>query len=129
MLARGESAGAAVVYLETPTGEERAAAAAQVNVVAEPGPKATDAGIPQPVEINEPLQGWRSRTSDSEWQVKVGHPDYRALADEPRRRLVVRIDLTIIQCWICHGTRLRSRFQKSRGDGVFTGKPGTFSKP
>ncbi len=87
VLARGESAGAAAVHLQASAGDERAIAEAQVSVVAQPRPKATDAGIPQPVEINEPLQGWRSRTIENEWQVNVGHPDYRALADEPRRRL------------------------------------------
>ncbi|MBI5481908.1 MAG: ATP-binding protein [Deltaproteobacteria bacterium] len=46
-----------------------------------------DAGIPQPEELNEPLQPWRSRLVDERWQINTGHPDYRAFATEPRPRL------------------------------------------
>jgi hypothetical protein len=46
-----------------------------------------DAGIPQPEEVSEPLQTWRSRLVDQRWQINTGHPDYRALASEARPRL------------------------------------------
>lgn len=46
-----------------------------------------DAGIPQPEEVSEPLQPWRSRLVEERWQINVGHPDYRAFASEPRPRL------------------------------------------
>lgn len=46
-----------------------------------------DAGIPQPEEVNEPLQSWRSRLTENRWQVNTGHPDYRAFAHESRPRL------------------------------------------
>jgi hypothetical protein len=46
-----------------------------------------DAGIPQPEEVNEPLQPWRSRLIEERWQVNTGHPDYRAFAHEARPRL------------------------------------------
>lgn len=46
-----------------------------------------DAGIPQPEEVNEPLQSWRSRLTENRWQVNTGHPDYRAFAHEARPRL------------------------------------------
>lgn len=46
-----------------------------------------DAGIPQPEEVSEPLQPWRSRLVDDRWQINVGHPDYRAFANEARPRL------------------------------------------
>ncbi len=46
-----------------------------------------DAGIPQPEEVNEPLQSWRSRLTENRWQVNTGHPDFRAFAHEARPRL------------------------------------------
>lgn len=46
-----------------------------------------DAGIPQPEEVNEPLQTWRSRLVEERWQINTGHPDYRALTPETRPRL------------------------------------------
>ena len=46
-----------------------------------------EAGIPQPEEVNEPLQNWRSRLVEDRWQVNSGHPDYRALSTDPRPRL------------------------------------------
>jgi hypothetical protein len=57
-----------------------------VNVLAEPAKK-TDAGIPQPEEVNEPLQSWRSRLIDEKWQINTGHADYRALAQQTKPRL------------------------------------------
>ncbi len=57
-----------------------------VRISSEPHRRA-DAGIPQPEEVNEPLQPWRSRLVDERWQLNTGHPDYRAFANEPRRRL------------------------------------------
>jgi hypothetical protein len=57
-----------------------------VRVVSEHHRRA-DAGIPQPEEVNEPLQPWRSRLVDERWQVNTGHPDYRALTSEARPRL------------------------------------------
>lgn len=57
-----------------------------VRVVSEKHRRA-DAGIPQPEEVNEPLQSWRSRLVDERWQINTGHPDYRALTRELRPRL------------------------------------------
>lgn len=57
-----------------------------VRVVSEHHRRA-DAGIPQPEEVNEPLQSWRSRLTENRWQVNTGHPDYRAFAHEARPRL------------------------------------------
>ena len=57
-----------------------------VRVVSEQHRKA-DAGIPQPEEVNEPLQPWRSRLVEGRWQINTGHPDYRALVSEARPRL------------------------------------------
>jgi hypothetical protein len=77
---RAESAGQAVVHLTAVEGERRATASAEVVALAEARPRSADAGIPQPQEINEPLQSWRSRTVEDGWQINVGHPDYKALA-------------------------------------------------
>lgn len=58
----------------------------EVRVVSELSHRA-DAGIPQPEEVNEPLQPWRSRLVEARWQINTGHPDYRGLANEARPRL------------------------------------------
>jgi histidine kinase/DNA gyrase B/HSP90-like ATPase len=79
--------GTAVAQVTAIEGELRASAAAQIDVLAEVPAKRSDAGIPQPEEVNEPLHSWRSRTVDQRWQVNAGHADYRALANEPRRKL------------------------------------------
>jgi hypothetical protein len=68
-------------------GERSISAVLPVRVVAEPGTRKADAGIPQPEEINDPLQPWRSRLIDDRWQINVGHADYRALSAEARPRL------------------------------------------
>lgn len=67
-------------------GERERSAVAPVRIVAARERRA-DAGVPQPEEINEPLQSWRSRLVGEGWQINVGHPDYRALSTEARPRL------------------------------------------
>ena len=67
-------------------GERERVFVVPVRVVSEHHRRA-DAGIPQPEEVNEPLQPWRSRLIDERWQVNTGHPDYRAFAHEARPRL------------------------------------------
>lgn len=59
---------------------------AMVRVLSEAVRRA-DAGIPQPEEVSEPLETWRSRMIDERWQINTGHPDYRAFAHEARPRL------------------------------------------
>lgn len=66
--------------------ERERMAVVPVRVVSELHRRA-DAGIPQPEEVSEPLQPWRSRLVDERWQINTGHPDYRALANEARPRL------------------------------------------
>lgn len=80
------AAGAATVQVVARQGALERSAVVPVRVVSE-APHRTDAGIPQPEELNEPLQGWRSRLVDQRWQINTGHPDYRALAGEARPRL------------------------------------------
>lgn len=67
-------------------GERERVCIVPVRVVSEQH-RRPDAGIPQPEEVNEPLQPWRSRLVDERWQLNTGHPDYRAFAHEPRPRL------------------------------------------
>jgi hypothetical protein len=45
------------------------------------------AGIPEPILAEEPAAAWRSRMTTVGWYVNIGHPDYRALASDPRARL------------------------------------------
>ncbi len=74
------------VELTVSQGERRCSAVVPVRVLGEAARRA-DAGVPQPEEVDEPLQTWRSRMIEERWQVNVGHPDYRALAGESRPRL------------------------------------------
>lgn len=74
------------VELIAAQGERERRCVVPVRVVSELRRRA-DAGIPQPEEVNEPLQPWRSRLVDERWQLNTGHPDYRAFANEPRPRL------------------------------------------
>jgi hypothetical protein len=83
----GVSAGAAQLDVTVRQNEKSVVASLAVDVVLSHGPKRGDSGIPQPEELDDPLQTWRSRLVDDRWQINVGHPDYRALAGEPRTRL------------------------------------------
>jgi hypothetical protein len=76
----------AAVYVTARHDSIERTSAACVHVVAE-RERRSDAGIPQPEEINEPLQSWRSRLVGDTWQINVGHADYRALSAEQRPRL------------------------------------------
>jgi hypothetical protein len=60
---------------------------ADVVVIDSPPAGGPGTGIPEPVLVEEPAAGWRSRLSSSGWQVNIGHADYRALSGEPRARL------------------------------------------
>lgn len=57
-----------------------------VEVADGPPAGAPGAGIPEPVLV-EDGGSWRSRMLGATWQVNIAHPDYRALAVEPRARL------------------------------------------
>jgi hypothetical protein len=76
----------ATVSVVARQGERERSCEVPVRIVSERERRA-DAGIPQPEEVNEPLQPWRSRLSGESWQINVGHPDYRALSSEARPRL------------------------------------------
>jgi hypothetical protein len=78
--------GEAQVSVVARQGERSCTYTVPVRVVSETSRRA-EPGIPQPEELNEPMQSWRSRLVDERWQVNTGHPDYRALAAEPRPRL------------------------------------------
>ncbi len=78
------------IYMITVIAEANGGAAScTTELVIIDGPMAggTGAGIPEPTLVEEPGQSWRSRLSAERWQVNIGHPDFRALAAEPRARL------------------------------------------
>jgi len=83
----GASPGAGELSVTVWQNELRREAAAVVDVVSVATPRRPDAGIPQPEQIDEPQQTWRSRMVDGRWQVNVGHPDYRELATQQGSRL------------------------------------------
>lgn len=60
---------------------------AELIVIDSPPAGGPGAGIPEPVLVDEPAAGWRSRLSSGGWRVNIGHADYRALSGEPRARL------------------------------------------
>jgi len=82
----GPTPGRARVGVEAVQGERRATSSVDV-VVAETVPGSRDAGIPPLELVSEPLEPWRSRLFGNRWEVNRGHPDYRATAGEPKRRL------------------------------------------
>lgn len=82
-----EAPGSAKLIVEARQGDVVARAELPVALVEEAAAKKADAGIPQPEELNEPLQTWRSRLADERWQINTGHADYRALSTEQRPRL------------------------------------------
>ncbi len=69
------------------SGGRQATAEAPVEVVEEISSRRADEGIPEPELIDEPASSWRSRFHDDRWQVNVGHPEYRAVADKPALKL------------------------------------------
>lgn len=79
--------GAGRLSVRASQGDRTVEASAPVELGSERRPSHPAAGIPQPEELDEPLQSWRSRLVEERWQVNVGHPDYRALAGEARPRL------------------------------------------
>jgi hypothetical protein len=86
VFAAGRFPDRARVEVEARQGEVRAAGAVEVAVV-ETVPGSRDAGIPPLELVSAPLEPWRSRLLGSRWEVNRGHPDYRATAGEPKRRL------------------------------------------
>jgi hypothetical protein len=44
-------------------------------------------GVPDPEPVLAPAEPWRSRVLAGRWEYNSGHPDYRAVQDDPRRRL------------------------------------------
>jgi hypothetical protein len=85
----GELAESAVYTITVIAEANGGAASCTTELVIIDGPMAggTGAGIPEPLLVEEPGQSWRSRLSAERWHVNVGHPDFRALAAEPRARL------------------------------------------
>lgn len=83
----GNEPGTATLIVRATEGDAAATAQARLDVVAELPPKRNAGGIPAPAEVDDPQGNWRSRTSGTEWQVNIGHPDYKDLSAEPRRRL------------------------------------------
>jgi len=68
--------------------ERSAVGEASVAIVeASPAEEARRAGIPEPVFVDEPLAGWRSRMREGAWEVNSGHPDYRTASETARRKL------------------------------------------
>jgi histidine kinase/DNA gyrase B/HSP90-like ATPase len=64
-----------------------AEAEAVIEVVEKLAGDKPDAGIPDPERIVDPAGDWRSRVAGRRWQYNAAHPDYKAVVDEPRRRL------------------------------------------
>jgi hypothetical protein len=60
---------------------------AEILVVAGPRAGGVGAGIPEPMLVDDPARSWRSRLAQTGWEVNIGHPDYAALAADPRARL------------------------------------------
>jgi hypothetical protein len=83
----GTSAGEAAVTVIASQGPLRGRGSATIDIVAVTAPRRPEAGIPQPEQIDEPQQTWRSRMVDARWEVNVGHPDYRELVTQPASRL------------------------------------------
>ncbi len=84
----GPETGTATVGAWAREGGATARAEATVRIVeASPAEEARRAGIPEPVFVDEPLGGWRSRLRGEVWEVNSGHADYRAAAETPRRKL------------------------------------------
>jgi hypothetical protein len=69
-------------------GARSAEAAGEIRITdaAEPEP-GSDAGIPKPEPVEAPKEPWRSRLKAGVWEYNTGHPDYRQVRDERRRRL------------------------------------------
>jgi hypothetical protein len=44
-------------------------------------------GVPDPEPVQAPAEPWRSRIAAGKWQYNVGHPDYRLVEDDQKRRL------------------------------------------
>jgi hypothetical protein len=60
---------------------------AAVEVVDEIRAARSDEGIPEPLFVNEPGHGWRSRLVDGSWQVNASHRDFRAVSGRPALKL------------------------------------------
>jgi len=58
----------------------------RITDIAEPEP-GSDAGVPKPEPVEAPKEPWRSRLNGGVWEYNTGHPDYRQVRDEKRRRL------------------------------------------
>ena len=76
-----------IVRVVALSGSRRVEAEAVVEVVEEIASARPDEGIPEPELVDEPSSPWRSRIHEGRWQVNVGHPEYRAVADKPALKL------------------------------------------
>jgi hypothetical protein len=56
-------------------------------------PDGRQVGIPDPVAVDAPSEPWRSRMRGQVWEYNEGHPDHRAIADDPARRVRYLIHL------------------------------------
>jgi hypothetical protein len=84
----GEDAGRTRIAVTARGGGREAHAEVDVLVVdALPEAAGPRPGIPEPVFVDDPRGGWRSRLSDGRWEVNGGHRDFVIAAASPRRKL------------------------------------------
>lgn len=85
----GPETGVATISAKAREGERSAVASATVEITeAAAESDSNRAGIPEPIFVDDPASPWRSRVrSERVWEVNSGHPDYRAAAETPRRKL------------------------------------------
>jgi hypothetical protein len=79
--------GTARIGVEARDAGGAAEAEALIEVVEKLAGENPDAGIPDPERVVDPAGDWRSRVAGRRWQYNAAHPDYKAVVDEPRRRL------------------------------------------
>ncbi len=65
----------------------RSAEATAIIHLVEAAEEARRTGIPEPVLVDEPAAGWRSRMRDGAWEVNSAHPDFRIAAVSGRLKL------------------------------------------
>jgi len=83
-----EAPGTSRVIVAAVQGATRAEGLAEIRVreAAEPE-NGGGSGVPDPEPVLAPAEPWRSRVLAGRWEYNKGHPDYRSVQDDPRRRL------------------------------------------
>ncbi len=81
-----ESTGTARIFVEAKQWKHTAEADAVIKIVEKLAGESPDAGIPDPERVFDPAGDWRSRAVGRRWQYNAAHPDYEAVANDPRRR-------------------------------------------